>query len=95
MNMTIVSRKLTALDEAVAARTTPFVAPRNVEPRVLMKYDGGALITFGYYGDAESAKSQCPDVGRWFELAHGSDTWRSEDGRVVIVYDYKQAPPAP
>ncbi len=87
----IVTPKELALDAAQAARTKPHIS-RNTEPRVLMAYTNGALITRGYYGDAASAKSMCPDVGRWIELGCGSDNWRSEDGRQLILDDYRSAP---
>jgi hypothetical protein len=87
----IVTPKELALDAAQADRARTF-RPRNSEPRVLMSYTNGALITRGYYSDAAGAKSVCPDVGRWIELGEGSDMWRSECGRVLVVSDYRDVP---
>lgn len=96
MNITI-TPPLRKLDHEFAARRDE-LARRDAAfygSRVLMEYIGGALVTMGYYSNSDDAKRQAPEVGRWHELGSGTDNWRSDDGRVLVLSSYKWAPGAP
>lgn len=63
--------------------------------RVLMEYVGGNLITMGWYCNSADAKAAYSEAGKWIEIGSGTDNWRSENGRVLVLSDAKWAPGAP
>lgn len=83
----ITSPDVDRLDAALEQRSAAIAqSDDGYNPRFLMKYTCGTLLTFGRYCNSRDAKSRAPEVSKWVELKPGSDEWRSEDGRVLVVY---------